>query len=80
MTDPVYDTIGKDLNANRRNDPCLVAALSGQLRLPPGALLADIGAGTGNYANAMAAAGYQINAVEPSAAMRAQAPTQENVV
>ncbi len=38
----------------------------------PGAHIADIGAGTGRDARALARMGYQVLAVEPSAAMRAQ--------
>ena len=50
------------------------------MRLPPGARLADIGAGTGNYTNALAETGFQVSAIEPSAAMRAQATAHTNAV
>jgi SAM-dependent methyltransferase len=36
-------------------------------------MIADIGAGTGNYANALARLGYKVKAIEPSALMRSQA-------
>ena len=50
-----------------------MAELVRLLDLPADASIADIGAGTGNYANALAAAGYRVQAIEPSATMRAQA-------
>jgi ubiquinone/menaquinone biosynthesis C-methylase UbiE len=79
MAAPVYDAIGRNFNTNRRADPRLVRTVIELLRLPQGARLADIGAGTGNYANAMAASGYLISAVEPSSAMREQATPLESV-
>ena len=42
-------------------------------------MIADIGAGAGNYAAALADRGYRVMAVEPSAAMRAQAAPHDNV-
>ncbi len=41
--------------------------------LPGGAMIADIGAGTGIASTLFLAAGYQVLAVEPNAAMRARA-------
>ncbi len=76
----VYDSIGKTYSRSRRADPRIVAQISALLRLPHGARLADIGAGTGNYTNALANAGFQISAIEPSAAMRAQATAHKNTV
>ncbi len=43
------------------------------LELPPGSVIADLGAGTGNYANALADLGHRIIAIEPSAEMEKQA-------
>jgi ubiquinone/menaquinone biosynthesis C-methylase UbiE len=43
---------------------------------PENGAVVDVGAGTGNYAAALAGRGYQVVAVEPSATMRDQA---ENV-
>ena len=40
---------------------------------PPPAVIIDVGAGTGRDAGAFAAAGYEVIAVEPSTAMRAEA-------
>lgn len=49
------------------------------LSLPIGSRLVDIGAGTGNYSNALGAAGYRIVAVEPSATIRVQSLAQPSV-
>ena len=78
MSKTAYDTIGKDYNQNRRADGRLVDRIAGLLDLPAGAVIADIGAGTGNYAAALADRGYRVMAVEPSAAMRAQAAPHDN--
>jgi SAM-dependent methyltransferase len=77
--EPSYNTIGKNTNVNRRADPRIVAALKALLDLPIGSLLADVGAGTGNYANALADLDYRVIAVEPSEVMRNQAVPRENV-
>jgi ubiquinone/menaquinone biosynthesis C-methylase UbiE len=76
---PAYDTIGVNYNVNRRADARIVLKLKTLLDLPAGSLLADIGAGTGNYSNALADMGYKVIAVEPSAVMRNQAVPRENV-
>jgi len=79
MNQPVYDQIGKSYNTNRRADARLVERIIGLLDLPAGAVLADIGAGTGNYAGAIADQGFKVQAVEPSAEMRGQAKPHEGV-
>jgi ubiquinone/menaquinone biosynthesis C-methylase UbiE len=66
-----YDQIGQGYSRTRRADARIVEQIR-LLTLPIGSRLVDIGAGTGNYSNALAAAGYNIVAVEPSATMRAQ--------
>ena len=76
----VYDSIGRTYSKSRRADPRIVAQISALLDLPHGAQLADIGAGTGNYSNALADVGFHVSAVEPSAAMRAQAEARSGVV
>jgi SAM-dependent methyltransferase/heme-degrading monooxygenase HmoA len=75
----LYDTIGRTYNAFRNADPRIVAAIHELLGLPRGSRVADIGAGTGNYSNALARLGYSMFAVEPSAAMRAQAAPCQDV-
>ncbi len=76
---PLYDRIGRSYVASRAADSRIVAALKRLLDLPAGASIADIGAGTGNYANALADEGYRIEAIEPSATMRAQAAAHPGV-
>jgi ubiquinone/menaquinone biosynthesis C-methylase UbiE len=68
-----YDSIGTNYNRTRAADPRISAAINELLNLPPGSLIADIGAGTGNYSRALAGLGYRIMAVEPSEEMRKQA-------
>jgi ubiquinone/menaquinone biosynthesis C-methylase UbiE len=76
---PLYDRIGQSYVASRAADPRIVAEIMRLLDLPAGAVIADIGAGTGNYANALAAEGYRVEAIEPSATMRAQAAPHSGV-
>lgn len=79
MNQAIYDTIGQDYNRSRQADPSIVGKIQELLDLPPGSAVADIGAGTGNYANALADLGYWILAVEPSARMRSQATEHPGV-
>lgn len=79
-TDTVlYNTIGQTYVRSRRADPRIVDLLVGFLNLPTGSIVADIGAGTGNYTNALADRGFQMVAVEPSPVMRAQATPHPEV-
>ncbi|MEY2830961.1 MAG: hypothetical protein RLZZ574_219 [Cyanobacteriota bacterium] len=68
----LYNSIGKNYNATRQPDHRIVAELISLLDLPTGSTIADIGAGTGNYSNAIAKQGYQIIAIEPSEVMQRQ--------
>ena len=79
MQTPIYDTIGRSYTQTRRPDPRIVDAFVSRLALPQGSLIADIGAGTGSYTNALADRGYKIHAVEPSAVMREQAAAHPSV-
>lgn len=76
---PVYEDIGKDYNANRRADSRVVERLIGLLNLPQGSRIADVAAGTGNYTNAVADAGYHLVGIEPSHRMARQAAHHEHV-
>ncbi len=76
---PHYDTIGKTYTATRHADPRITARLIELLALDPDARLIDIGAGTGNYSNALARAGYRVIAVEPSPVMRRQTESHARV-
>lgn len=75
-----YDRIGHGYSRTRRSDPRIVEEITALLSLPVGSRIVDVGAGTGNYSNALAAAGYSVVAVEPSAAMRTQAPAHPSVI
>ncbi len=75
----LYNVIGCDYNTHRAADRRIVDRLVRLLDLTPGALLADIGAGTGNYSNALAERGFAVIAVEPSSEMRGQAPAHDRV-
>jgi ubiquinone/menaquinone biosynthesis C-methylase UbiE len=68
----LYDSIGKNYNSTRQADDRIVTELIRLLDLPTGSTIADIGAGTGNYSNAIAEAGYQVLAIEPSEIMQSQ--------
>jgi 16S rRNA A1518/A1519 N6-dimethyltransferase RsmA/KsgA/DIM1 with predicted DNA glycosylase/AP lyase activity len=67
---PVYDSIGQSYSKFRVPDPRIVDSVVNLLRLEPGSLVADIGAGTGNYSRAIADRGFFLYAVEPSSVMR----------
>jgi len=73
MTTTVYDRIGKGYTTHRRADARIVDFLVDLLSLPEAGVIADIGAGTGNYSVALAERGYRVKAVEPSSTMRVQA-------
>jgi len=70
--EPLYDTIGKSYTVTRKADTRITTRVIDLLGLPIGSLIADIGAGTGNYSNALADRGYRVVAIEPSSVMRAQ--------
>ena len=51
---PIYDSIGQSYSKFRLPDSRIVDSLVNLLQLEPGSLVADIGAGTGNYSRAIA--------------------------
>jgi ubiquinone/menaquinone biosynthesis C-methylase UbiE len=63
----------------RNADIRIVTMLKELLGLPQGSTIIDVGAGTGNYTNALASMGYKIKAVEPSDVMREQIIPNSNV-
>ncbi|MBN1572263.1 MAG: class I SAM-dependent methyltransferase [Deltaproteobacteria bacterium] len=79
MINPVYDEIGKVYSKYRRADPRFVDAVVRLLDLPAGSIVADIGAGTGNYSRALGDCGLSVAAVEPSPVMCDQAAPHKNV-
>lgn len=68
----IYDTIGNNYNESRRADDRIVDHILQLLRCPASSLVADIGAGTGNYSYELAQHGYLVHALEPSEKMRQQ--------
>jgi ubiquinone/menaquinone biosynthesis C-methylase UbiE len=75
----VYDQIGKGYTKHRCADRSVVETLIELLDLSPPARIADIGAGTGNYSQALANLGFQIEAIEPSDTMHRQAVSHGSV-
>jgi ubiquinone/menaquinone biosynthesis C-methylase UbiE len=69
----VYNEIGKGYSIHRQADSRIVESIYRLLDLPANSRVIDVGAGTGNYSNAIAEKGYIVNAVEPSNEMRLQA-------
>ncbi|OUL35889.1 SAM-dependent methyltransferase [Nostoc sp. T09] len=70
---PLYDSIGKQYTKTRVPDPRIVQKIIDLLNLPQGSIIADIGAGTGGYSQALAHQGFSVYAIEPSSVMRKQA-------
>jgi SAM-dependent methyltransferase len=50
--------------------PAVVGALAAELQIPPAAPVLDLGAGTGKLTQALAAAGFDVVAVEPQEPLR----------
>ena len=69
----IYDSIGKNYSKTRRSDPRLLRAILSVLESWEVVTIADLGAGTGSYAYALAERNYNLVAIEPSAIMRSQA-------
>jgi ubiquinone/menaquinone biosynthesis C-methylase UbiE len=76
---PLYDQLGEGYTQTRHADPRMANALLRELKLPTPSIIADVGAGTGNYARSLAAAGYEVVAVEPSEVMAGQAGQHDSV-
>ena len=69
----LYDVIGKTYAQTRRADSRIAEKLLEILASSQVSTVADIGAGTGSYALALAEYGYRVLAIEPSTTMRNQA-------
>lgn len=65
----LFNKIGGTYNKTRAADERILSELIRLLDLQKGTIIADIGAGTGNYSFALANAGYKIIAIDPSPAM-----------
>ena len=75
----LYNSIGQNYNRTRQADSRIVDRLIDLLNLPKGTTIADVGAGTGNYSNAIAIQGYRVVAIEPSQVMQSQRQFHPNV-
>lgn len=75
----LYNSIGGGYNNTRQPDRRITEKIVNLLDLSPGKTIADIGAGTGNYSNAIADRGYRIIAIEPALVMEQQAITHHQV-
>jgi ubiquinone/menaquinone biosynthesis C-methylase UbiE len=74
-----YDTIGTDYNNTRKADTRITDILVHLMNCPPDSIVADIGAGTGNYSRQLAKRGYSVLAIEPSEIMIGQAKRHPDV-
>jgi ubiquinone/menaquinone biosynthesis C-methylase UbiE len=72
--------LATDIPARAVPTRVFVERITTLLSLPADSRIVDLGAGTGNYSNALADAGYGVVAVEPSAAMRIQAVAHPSVI
>jgi ubiquinone/menaquinone biosynthesis C-methylase UbiE len=79
MSEKVYNAIGVNYNVNRTADHRIIDKIIDLLNLPEGSTIADLGAGTGNYANPLGDLGYKVLAVEPSGTMRRQSKPNDRV-
>jgi ubiquinone/menaquinone biosynthesis C-methylase UbiE len=79
LAKPLYNKIGIGYSKYRHADSRIVDTLCALLNLPRGSIIADIGAGTGNYSNALADRGYSVKALEPSSEMVKQAQSHNKV-
>jgi len=79
MKNSLYNTIGNSYNLNRSADIRITNTIFDLFDLPAGSLIADIGAGTGNYSIALAERGYDVIAIEPSSIMRGQSSPHPRV-
>jgi ubiquinone/menaquinone biosynthesis C-methylase UbiE len=65
----IYNTIGNNYNKTRLADNRILSQILSLINCFPPALIADIGAGTGNYSFELAKRGYKVHALEPSQKM-----------
>ena len=75
----IYNCIGNNYNRTRCADERILDALLLLLNPPKAALIADIGAGTGNYSYELAKRGYLVHALEPSEKMLEQKLDHRNL-
>ncbi len=73
MTQPIYNTIGKQYNSTRNADVYITDRLYALLNPRKDGQYFDIGCGTGNYTRALSERGLQLTGIEPSDVMIAKA-------
>ncbi|MGN6477359.1 MAG: class I SAM-dependent methyltransferase [Flavipsychrobacter sp.] len=69
MTEPIYNTIGRGYNTNRRADPYITGRMLANLEPTQNGIYLDLGCGTGNYLKAFINEGYKFYGVDPSERM-----------
>lgn len=79
MSKIIYNKIGKTYNNTRHADKRITDILIRLISYPAGSIVADIGAGTGNYSYELAKKNYSVIAVEPSETMINQGRSHENL-
>lgn len=79
MSSVAYNTIGRNYNNTRRADGRITRRILNYLPYDTTVRIADIGAGTGNYAYELASIGYQVHALEPSDTMIGQQKMHPNI-
>jgi ubiquinone/menaquinone biosynthesis C-methylase UbiE len=79
MKPVLYDRIGKNYSIQRRADSRITGCLVDYLNIPKNSIIADIGAGSGNYSNALADHGFLVKAIEPSETMKNQSVKNNKV-
>jgi ubiquinone/menaquinone biosynthesis C-methylase UbiE len=75
----IYNNIGNEYNNTRKADQRILDQLEIFLDYRKDLVIADIGAGTGNYSYELASRNYKVCAIEPSDVMIAQGKNQENL-
>lgn len=76
----MYNKIGTTYNQTRHPDPRIVAKIIEMLNLPKGSRVLDVGAGTGNYAQALSKHDFKMTAIEPSRVMMSQAEADSSII
>jgi ubiquinone/menaquinone biosynthesis C-methylase UbiE len=76
----IYNSIGNNYNETRQADERILSPILSLLKCPPCSLIADIGAGTGNYSYEFAKMNYIVHALEPSEKMQLQRKNHDNLI
>ena len=79
MENVKYNSIGTTYNSTRKADERIASNIISALNLEKGSIIADIGAGTGNYSYKLAEYGFEVLAIEPSEIMRTQGKRHDRV-